>query len=338
MKPVGVTIQELRTSDRKSPVVPESYILNPNQDARCKIQDAIDEINCVSPTIIQHFYNFIPLSLLRGRDKQNWGIFGGMLMAVFSILVLTSSEAFASERHFVYTYESGVLNAGDIELEPWTTFRNGRTDFYNRFDNRLEFEVGLTDRLQTAWYLNFTGLGKDVKSKGREFEFEFKGVSSEWKYKLTDPVADAFGTALYLEGSAGPEEAELEAKLIIDKRFGDFLFAFNIVGEHEWEFEEDKTERKIVLEFDTGFGYFLTPKFFAGLELRNINEFPAGEGLEFSALFLGPVLSYAQKNWWATLTFAPQLPALKDHGEDDDSRVLAGLEKINARIIFGFHL
>jgi hypothetical protein len=272
---------------------------------------------------------------LRGK-KRNLARFSWKLLAAASILALVGREAAATERHFVYTYESGVLNAGDTELEPWTTFRNGRTDFYNRFDNRLEFEAGLTNRLQTAWYLNFTGLAKDVQDE-REVEFEFKGVSWEWKYKLTDPVADSLGTALYFEASSGPGEAELEAKLIADKRVGNSLFAFNVVGEHEWEFEEGETEREIVLEFDAGFGYFLTPRLLAGIELRNHNEFPSGEGWEHSALFAGPVLSYAQKSWWMTLTIMPQLPALKGGG-NDDSRILDEHEKINARIIFGFHL
>ncbi len=277
----------------------------------------------------------IPLSFSRGKI-QNLAFPGWVLLVVVGALAFAGSEAAATERHFVYTYESGVLNAGDAELEPWTTFRNGRADFYNRFDNRLEFEVGITNRLQTAWYLNFTGLGRDVKG-GRETAFDFKGVSWEWKYKLTDPVADAFGAALYFEGTGGPEEAELEAKLIVDKRFGNYLFAFNVVGEHEWKFEKDETKREVVLEFDTGFGYFLTPRLFAGIELRNHNEFPSGEGWEHSALFAGPVLSYAQKSWWMTLTLMPQLPALKGGG-NDDSRILDEHEKINARIVFGFHL
>ena len=59
-------------------------------------------------------------------------------------------------------------------------------------------------------------------------------MSSEWKLKLSDPVADRAGVALYAELSAGPSEVELEGKLIFDKRAGRFLGALNLAAEHEW--------------------------------------------------------------------------------------------------------
>src|SRR6187402_675980 len=127
-----------------------------------------------------------------------------------------ASSAFATERHFTYNYESGVLAPGHVELEPWTTVRVGREDFYSRIDNRLEFELGLSERLQSSLYLNTTATAQDVTDAdgitARQRSFELSGISSEWKFKLTDPVADAFGSALYLEGSYGNSEAELEGK------------------------------------------------------------------------------------------------------------------------------
>ena len=143
-------------------------------------------------------------------------------------------ESLASERRFTYTYESLVLNPGEIEIEPWTTFRIGKDDYFVRIDHRLEFEAGLTMSLQTAFYLNFhtAQVGDAMES-----EFEVGGISNEWKYKLKDPVADPVGTALYFEWGASTEELELEAKLILDKRWTNYLVAFNAVVEPEWEFE-----------------------------------------------------------------------------------------------------
>src|SRR5262245_37079716 len=98
--------------------------------------------------------------------------------------------ASANDRRFTYTYESAVLPAEARELEVWTTARLGRNDYYSRFDQRLEFEVGLTNRLQTSLYLNYSGVTADSMGV-RSSSFEFQGVSSEWKYKISDPVADA---------------------------------------------------------------------------------------------------------------------------------------------------
>ena len=259
---------------------------------------------------------------------------GVVLGGLGGLLVATGAEA--SERRFTYTYQSGVLNAGDVELEPWTTFRGGREDYYRRLDHRLEFEVGLTDRLQTAFYLNFSAKTLD-EGAARVSEFEWGGISSEWKYKLMDPVADAVGMALYVEGSYATHESELEAKIIVDKQFGSVLLAFNAVFEHEWVFEEKgETEREMAVELDLGLAYQFSPAFSAGIEVRNHNEMVPKEGLEAATLFAGPVVAYSTERWWGALSVMPQLPALKT--EEEGTLELEDHEKLNARLILGFHL
>ena len=194
--------------------------------------------------------------------------------AVLAVVVaVAASAAAASERHFTYTYESSVLQPGAREIEPWNTFRLGRSGFYSRLDSRLEFELGLTDRLQTALYLNLKSVTAD-SSLGRTSSSELGGVSSEWKLKLADPVADRAGVALYGELSAGPSELELEGKLILDKRVGRLLGALNLVAEHEWKFDEPETQRETALELDAAACWFLTPRLTAGLELRSHTVLP----------------------------------------------------------------
>lgn len=259
-----------------------------------------------------------------------------IILAVAVGVVAESQDAAASERRFTYTYQSLVLSRGDIELEPWTTVRIGRESFYNRFDQRIEIEVGLTDRLQMAWYLNLSALTRDV-SGVRESSFNFKSVSSEWKYKLLDPVADPIGFALYVEGAFGPMEAELEAKIILDKQVGKILGAFNIVGEYEWELEgPGKTEREGVIEFDLGLAALLTQAWAIGVEMRMHMEFTPDDGFAHAVLFGGPVVSYAARKWWVALTVLPQLGALK--GSDHGPFNLSDHERVETRILFGLHL
>lgn len=244
----------------------------------------------------------------------------------------------SNERHFTFTYESAVLPTSAKELEIWTTPRIGREEFYSRFDQRIEFEVGVTDRLMTALYLNFRSVTADVAPDQRLSEFEFTGVSSEWKYKMLDPVADALGIALYGEVTGAPEEVELETKLIVDKQLGNLLLAGNLVAESEWEFEMEGTHRELVLELDLGASYRVTPSFSVGLEIHNHNEIPEGEGFEHSALFAGPVLAYAHEEWWVALTLMPQLPALKTHEDAEGLLELDEHERFMARLLFSFHL
>lgn len=242
----------------------------------------------------------------------------------------------ANERHFTFTYESAVLPKNAREIEVWTTPRIGRDAFFVQFDQRIEFEVGVTDRLLTAFYLNATAANAEVAPDVRQSTFEFEGVSSEWKLKLKDPVADGLGLALYGEASGGPGESELEAKLILDKQSGHLLLAANVVGAQEWKYDEAKSESEQEAELDLGATYFFRPGFAAGLELRNHNAFHEGDW-EHSALFAGPVLAYGAEGWWVAASVLPQLPALKKE-EGGNGRVLDELEKVNARILFSFHL
>jgi hypothetical protein len=252
----------------------------------------------------------------------------------------------ANERHFAYTYESAVLAPGAKEIEIWTTPRIGKQDYFVRFDQRLEFEVGVADNLMTAFYLNAETVTADVAGidgTERVTESQLAGVSNEWKLKLSDPVADAVGMALYGELSAATSEAEIEAKLILDKKVGDLMFAGNLVLANETEFEregdESEVEQEQEVELDLAMAYWLAPGVTAGLELRNHNEIHEGEW-EHSALFAGPVIGYASEAWWAAVSIMPQLPAIKDNDDaaDDGARILDAHEKLEVRLLFSMHV
>jgi hypothetical protein len=260
---------------------------------------------------------------------------------VFAVALLGALPVAANERHFNHTYESSVLNPGDAEIEPWTTWRYGRKSYYSRFDHRLEYEVGVVPGLQTALYWNFRTQASDSTLEDgttvRQLSTKFKSVSSEWKYKLLDPVADPLGLALYAEGSLGPGEAELEAKLIVDKQLGQLLLAANLIGEREWKFEQvgnSYAENK--LDVAVGVGYVLTGALVAGVELVQTNTFADGE-LETSALYGGPSLSVASKKFWISASVLPQLVPFTDASEG--SRLdLDHQERLRTRLIVGLHL
>lgn len=256
---------------------------------------------------------------------------------LLALALLMPARAHATQRHFAFTYESGVLNPGSAELEPWTTFRHGRAGYYSAFDQRLEFELGLARNLQTSLYWNFSSVTEDAAGT-RSTHFEGQGVSSEWKYKLSDPVADALGSALYVEGTASTDSAEVEGKLILDKHVGPWIVALNLVGDHEWSWaEHGKTVREAGLEVDLGAGYLVTDAFFAGIEARSVNEFEDADELESAVIYAGPTIGVARDSWWLSLAFTPQLGALK--GATSGSRLdLDHQERLQARAVMGFHI
>lgn len=253
-----------------------------------------------------------------------------------------SALASANERHFTYTYETATLPRGTVELEPWTTIRTWKDHYYLRLDHRLEFEMGLTDRLQAALYWNFSGRAEEQEGVVEE-SFTWQGVSTEFKYKLLDPVADLLGFALYAEATLGPAELELEGKALFDKRFRDLLVALNLVYEYEQERESSGGyARESILETDLGASYFLTDAIGAGAEFRTHSEIKDGQ-YEHTAFFLGPAFSYAEEDYWIAVSTLFQLAATKGHDHDAAEADASALEledheRLNARILLGFHL
>lgn len=250
----------------------------------------------------------------------------------------TAGASQATDRHFSYAIESNVLNPGTLELEPSTTFRLGRAGYYAEFDQRLELEAGIVDNVQVSLYVNVNAISEDAGVK-RENTVVSRGISGEVKWKLLDASADAVGLALYFEPTVAPAYAELEAKLIADKRFGDFLAVGNVVVAHEMEWDHaDAFENDSELELDLGLDYFVTSTFAVGLELRDANALVWRQnGVDARAvIFAGPTVSLTMPRFWVTATVLPQIGA--PVGATSSLLSLDDHERVEARLILGVHL
>lgn len=263
-----------------------------------------------------------------------------MKKILFVAAFLVAIGAVAQDRVFTYTYQSNVLNKGQKELEVWSTFGSGRQDYYRGLNHSLEFEVGLGGKLQTAFYLNYgyskgitTSNGIDVLTSDNSYSF-----ANEWKLKLSDPVANKLGSAVYFEYALSPEGTDLEGKLILDKQTGRFIHAFNLVGELEMDknFVADRNkikaenEQEFKFEWNYGFSYKINERWFAGVEVMNENVFAEGK-LEKSILTAGPGVSYSGQGFWMNFTLMPQLTDLKSGG-----RNITDEDGLQARLIFSY--
>jgi hypothetical protein len=263
----------------------------------------------------------------------------GLLLGLSFVVLLAPRSACATERHFGFTYESSVLNPGTAEIEPWTTLRMGRADYYNETDGRLAFDYGLVKNLEGAFYWNFSSIAEDLvvpgaTQKTRLNDTQFDSFSLDLKYKLSDPVADVLGSALYLEGSLGPLVASVEGRVILDKQIGSLLLAANLVGVGT-ERLELRSVSEVTLSAVASAGYFVTPTFVPSLEVRSDNS--VSKQLDRSVLYAGPSVSLLTEGWWATLALQPQITAFKGKtsGHDFD---LDQNERLQARLLFGFHI
>lgn len=246
----------------------------------------------------------------------------------------------AQDRVFNYTYQSGVLNKGQKEIEIWTTLATGRENFYRGIMHRMEYEIGLGGKLQTSLYLNY-GYSKGIvdengiQSLNNAVEYSF---SNEWKLKLSDPVADRIGSALYFEYSLAPTETAFEGKFIVDKQTGSFLNAFNLVGEYVIgkNFTSDGTKLNAVnvgelnLELNYGLSYKIKNNLSIGLEAFNQNQL-ADSKWNNSVLLLGPCISYSIDGFWVNLTCMPQIANFRG-----SSLELKDHERLQTRLVFSY--
>ena len=266
-----------------------------------------------------------------------------MIFRLLALLGLcTAAPVLANERHFTLTYETATLPAGAVEIEPQTTFRMGREQYYLGMDHRLEFEFGITDRLMAAIYLNF---GSETARNGSGYDstFSSQGMSAEFKYNLSSAMADAIGSALYLELTATPLEYEIEGKLLLDKRIGTWHFATNFIYEREWGFEGFwNNEHKVAVSL--GATHFFSEHVTAGLEVYGQGTLEqtalnSGTVLQHGALFAGPVVGYASTGWWIATSVTPQLVGFGDAvTAAGTTRDLQDFHAVQARIILGMHL
>jgi hypothetical protein len=251
----------------------------------------------------------------------------------------------ADERRFNYTYEPEVLPKGAFEFEQWVTLRSQRTKAgtvqqgnFNRWQIREELEYGVSDRATVALYLNGEATSfKDFSATppASSSTTEFTGVSLEGRYQLLSPARNPVGLTLYFEPRFGSSEIELEQKIILGQRHGDWKWALNLGHAVEWK--NDLHDREGELELSFGLARDLGKHWSLGLELRNHNELPDYRRWENTALFLGPVVNYRQEKFWTTLTVLPQIYGRNFLGNPDGntSLDLAGHERIHVRLILG---
>ena len=234
-----------------------------------------------------------------------------------------SSSAEAGARRFTYVYEATTAAPGSVESENWITWGTSPPEDrrFNAVDFRHEIEFGVTDHLQAGLYLADWGYREDPAEN--EHGFRYQSSALELIYNLTNPTTDLLGLALYGEVRGGPEELELESKVILQKNLGRFVVAYNGTLEAKWEgshLEEEGGEFSQSL----GLSYEISPALLIGAELLHEIDLPDWSEAEDSIVYRGPNLSYRHGNWWATVTPLVQVT-------DVASEVA-----VQTRLIFGF--
>ena len=228
-----------------------------------------------------------------------------------SILALATT-AEASSRRFTYSYETTTMAKGAMELESWATWKTQTADDpdFERFDIRHEFEYGVTDRLQLAFYFLDWRYEKNSEESGKA---EFHDIAIEIIYNLTDPNTTPFGSAVYGEIKGSDDFIELEAKLLLQKNLGQWMFVYNVGGAIEWEDEYKNDEAELMQS--AGVSYQINPVWSVGAEILHEIAVPDTDSIGDNGVFLGPSAAWRNDRFSIALTGLWQLTSLG--GEPD---------------------
>lgn len=269
---------------------------------------------------------------------------------IVSVLVcgFALASALADERRFTYSYEPETLPSGGLEFEQWITLRTQRTSGaqvrqgnFNLWELREELEYGVTDDYSVSVYLNAAAESLRDYSQTPPTDrsrFDFQGISIENRYTVLNPAEHAVGLTLYLEPRFSGDQAEVEQKIILGQRRGNWKWAFNLTHATDWGNNLHTTEGEV--EVSLGLARDLNQHWSIGLEARDHNELPNYGRWENTALFVGPVVSCRQEKWWAALTVMPQIFGANFNGNPGGNSLLEleAHERLNLRLLIGISL
>jgi len=268
--------------------------------------------------------------------------------ALSAAVFVICGAARADDRPFVFAYTTDIETQGEREIEQEFTWASGHArEAFQEVESRTEFEYGVTDDFQAAFYLNYdwARVRSHVPFAPAETS-SLTGVSAEFIYRFLNVYFDPIGLALYAEPSIGNGTRSFELKLLLQKNFfNDRLrFAFNINAEDVWEKNAmGRYDESSALEFFGGLSYNLTPEWSVGAELDNERGY---EGLILggssryaeNAYFAGPTIQYVGHPLRVTLGAQAQLPWASDPTRTSgtiDGGYLAGAERFRVRLRVG---
>ncbi len=225
-----------------------------------------------------------------------------------AVLFLCYFQLKADHRSFVWTYEYMVMEPGSAEIEQYTTFASSDIDeFEGNTSTELNFEVevGMNKHYDFAVYQNFKQ-GTDGVLKYSGYKLRTRYLIGEKNQYLLDPL-------IYLEYKGKPDfsEHEIEAKLILEKDFGDLRLSMNPY--FELEFSEDETE--FIPKYAIGASYSFGKLFSLGIESKG----------DKNGYYIGPTISHGTRNLWVALGSLYGVGNIADGKPEFQIRMIVGI-------------
>lgn len=236
------------------------------------------------------------------------------------VLVGLTGIAAANPRALPFTYTTDTLAPGEAELEQTvdlvplraTDINTGTHNvFYLDQAFQTELEIGLARNLELALYFTYQPMFTQYANQA--LMPNTTGIKQRIRYILADPGEWPIDVGFYGELSESEHEFEIEAKVLLQKRFGKLRVAANLWAEYELYYAKDSNgdhQRDVVLNPTLGATYEIDPHVHLGLDSWLRGEYPTnpsppsrtfGLGPEY---YVGPAVMVAfKKVWWTTAAY-----------------------------------
>jgi hypothetical protein len=203
------------------------------------------------------------------------------LVVVFIASMLSAAQA--GQRTYVWTEEYSTLAKGNAELEFYDTAVTQKTQTRSASDwqQRLELEYGLTDRLNASLYQVY-------EQAADSSSMTYVGYNVELKYRLAEKNVLPLDVLLYAETEVSTIEGNVyEGKIILAKDLGKLNVSYNQI------YERVKNTGKGDHGYAAGFSYEVAPWLLVGAESKG--SYTAGT---YAA---GPTLAWMGSRIWANI-------------------------------------
>jgi hypothetical protein len=237
------------------------------------------------------------------------------------VLVALAGTARANPRTLPFTYTTDTLAAGKAELEQTIDLVplrglspvTGRPTYYLASAFQTELELGLSDRLELALYATLAPSVSPEQIAQTATLPAGNGLKQRIRYSFAPPGAWPVDVGVYGELTENEHELELEAKVLLQRRFGPLRVASNLWAEYELYFAADaegRHARDVVIHPTLGVTYEVTPALHVGLDAWVRGEYPTNPAPAMRGFGLGPqaylgpaVMVSFGKVWWAVAAY-----------------------------------